>query len=480
MGDPHANGNGVALEPETDPTMTLELAVIQRAVCERADVPALASMLDPEHFHFEAHRRAWELIVRAGDEPLDSVALHMALEPHVGFDQAFSTAHGTEAAEVLALGKRPTLLARMVRGQAARRARGKLAERLRDSASTEDAAEMLEGIAELERDPAATHPILARSRTGAELLTAELAAVPSLAGGGLLVRGGLFILAGHSGLGKTFLALQLMHSLASGIEFLGFKCERLRVGLIELEMPEATIRDRLRGLLNGHSEWLDNVRFLAIPDQIVNVLQSEHRKWIADWCLREQLDVVLIDPLNALHNLDDDKTMEAGKVMRAVREIRGKTGTCIGLVHHVRKSQAGHQVEGARTKVLEDVRGSGRLGNDPDTVFGMVEGPTGFTKLVFAKTRYVETPEELYLRRDEAGYFHVTEAPSEKAGKNRDKIAKRLMLSPATVEQLAETIGLDPSTVSKHLKKMAGVSVVDGSWPYEYQWDGPIQRADQT
>lgn len=471
------NGNG-APPDEDDPTMMIERGAIHRALVSPGEIPALASMLDPEHFHYDYHRLAWRELVRAQSDgaPLEAADLFQRLLPQVGRKLAMDAALVSLDSEVFYLGKRPVTIAKLVRGQAAKRLRGKLAERLREMDTT-TAAERLEGIADLERDPTAEHPILSRVWSGDAFVTADLTPVPSLFGDGLLVKGGLMILAGHSGLGKTFVALQLMRSLAAGAEFLSFPCTPCRVGLLELEMPDTMIHGRWVKLGPADAHWRSNTRGLCIPDKVVEITDAEHRAWVTAYIRQHALDVLIVDPLNKLGAFDEGKGTEIARVMTAVRQIRGATGCAVILLHHFTKGEPEAELTGKKTAILKQLRGHGLLGNDPDTIVGLAEHVSGATVAAFAKTRYREEPDDLWLGRDEDGFFRVIQAPSDKADVNRERILKCLMLGPQTIASIAKTTRLNESTVGKHLRGMAPeVRHVEGTYPKEYAWEPAEDR----
>jgi hypothetical protein len=477
----HATQNGDG-HSASDETAILERAAICRAVISPREGVALFEMLDPEHFYFDYHRDAWQHMVRAAADgnPLDLVRLCELLTPRWGLERALAiTVKAVEDVDGLGLvHSQSAPLARMVRAQAAKRLRLQLAELVRSPNTPTDAiADQLEGIAELERDPQATHPVLERQFRGDALLASNIPPLPSLLGDRLLIRGGLAVLAGGSGLGKSFLAMQMMRGLASGTDLLGLPCTQCRVGMIQLEMPDEAVKERLAGLASeGPREWLERTSFLNVPDVVADITQEETLRWMVSFVRGNELDVTFIDAVNQVHTLDDNKNADMALVIRAVKKLRARTGTCVVLLHHVRKTpntpeSAGSTGERSRTSALDAVRGAGRFGNDPDLVLVMFEALHGMTQLVPAKIRHGKQRFAFWMTRDEQGYFHVTDSPETRSEKTEDKIVKWFLLHErGTVDQIASGTGLGKSTVYRHVKAMPDVAEVPSTNPAEYEF----------
>lgn len=308
---------------------------------------------------------------------------------------------------------------------------------------------------------------------GLELMQRDLPPLESFLGNGLMVRDGLSILVGHSGLGKTFLALQLMRSLAEGSKFLDSYYTRptgTRVGFLELEMPDVSIKQRLSPI---RGPWLERTSILCMPGWPVDIVERDTQDEIIRWCRREKIEVLIMDPMNDFHNLDENKGVDMGVLMKALHRIRVRAGVSILILHHVTKTDSKEFKQSEltpRTTVMQMVRGSGKLNNAPDTVIGLLEAPGGRVRLVWAKTRHAQGISEEYLVRDQDGYFRIGESiQASVSNESEEKIEKSLLLrGPSTVAELAASTGLSDQTVRDRLKSMSDRVHSLGGKPQRY------------
>jgi hypothetical protein len=293
----------------------------------------------------------------------------------------------------------------------------------------------------------------------------------------MIIRRGLTIIVGHSGLGKTFLALQLMRAVAEGRPFLDSYWTPdggERVGMLQLEMPGASIRDRIRAI---GGQWLNRTSFLCMPDFPVDITQRETQDELIHWCKAERLALLVADPLNRMHDLDENKTGDMARIMSGWHRVRAKASVSVVLLHHVTKTIQDLKTAEAtpRTMVLQMVRGSGRLGNDPDTIAGILEAPGGRVRLVWAKTRHCETPSETYLTRNGDGFFSPAEAIQQvRANTTEGRILHYVTgrgNAPPTAAEIAVHLRMSRSGIQKRINRMiADMSLVaTGYQPTRYE-----------
>lgn len=155
---------------------------------------------------------------------------------------------------------------------------------------------------------------------------------------GFLYPGGMSVLAGDGGLGKSWLAIYLGLCVAQGDFWLGMQCKPARsVGYLCLEMPGRAVRQRVRHLTGGKLEREARKRFHYITREelgrAVDILDENFRMGLASWIQDKKLNVLIVDPLMNAHHLNENKTEEIGRVLRAFSEL----GCAILLLHHVSK-----------------------------------------------------------------------------------------------------------------------------------------------
>ncbi len=160
----------------------------------------------------------------------------------------------------------------------------------------------------------------------ASITLADLAArkpepPPSLLGDGLLPIGGLALLTGRPGLGKTWAILDLGLSVAAGKPWLGKvpTGSPRRVGLALFELPSWSLLPRVRAVSAARGlglEVLANVSILT-PDAIgcasINVLDARVETALREWARR--FDLVVLDALQRTHTVPENDADKMGPVL---------------------------------------------------------------------------------------------------------------------------------------------------------------------
>ncbi len=163
---------------------------------------------------------------------------------------------------------------------------------------------------------------------------------------GILPPDGLAFLAGQSGAGKSFVAVDLAVSLATGAPWFGHATrERVGVAILAAE-GGGGLKRRLDAAKRhrGISEPLPIAMHPAVPNlrdasartMIEASLKDIDRDFRARFGVR--LGVVFIDTMGAAFALEDESAnAEANTVVRALRSMGAATGALIMPVHHVGK-----------------------------------------------------------------------------------------------------------------------------------------------
>jgi len=220
----------------------------------------------------------------------------------------------------------------------------------------------------------------------------------SVSGG--LKQGGLLILGGTTGTGKSLFALNILVNLAK---------RGIQVEYHDLENSAMISHQRLISIWTGKSRnaFVENKEmaveamyeytdFITYFDH--EFLQSKNKKEslfsrVIQFANVSKARVILIDPLQSLENeLDGSKILnEQGKYVRELKELAQKKNKTIILCHHMRKGavRSGEWVKDLEDATeqryqipsLEDMRGSGKIVDYATDVWGIVRTSGSQTKV---------------------------------------------------------------------------------------------------
>lgn len=433
-------------------------------------VERAARCVSPEAFHYTTHAKAFRAMVALHErgEPVDLTTLATELAVRGELESCGGATalagfyeHATTTANL-------ETHARLVRADYARRERVKVGLEMANGASTDPQA-TADALARLEAIQRAVEGIdgtakkwAAASMSGQQLLDAAIPDLSSWIGNGILPAGELAFLTGHSGVGKTFMIVQLMSALSIGHSFNGVPTRQCRVGLVELEMPWKSVQQRVRSL---HSGDYEQMAFLCSPPGALHIREATARDNLAEFVRLHSLDVLILDPFNRLHDDDENSGSDMGHVLEGMHELRRMTGVAILALHHVRKMPSGAAAGPAsRATSLDSGRGSSRLTNDPATVMVLDESK-GFIRLTFAKVRHAESPAPIYLKRNERGFFDVADDPALAKERRLDSLTQMLNRAGSegiTVEMAAEVLKVKARTIQRDLEALGAVKVAVG------------------
>ena len=477
-----------AAEREEAGMLEAERAVLCNMMLDAGAIAIAAAHLSAGDFQRVAHRRIFEAINRlaAVPERVDLVTLAEELRSEGHLKTSGDSLYLSQLFDSRGTAANTEAYARIVRRYAARRQARDAVRRLPTALEdpTADFATAVDATIEQltrARETASPHNgvevLLAQVETDQQLLEADVPDVESVVGEGLLVRGGVNLIVGHSGLGKTFLAMQLERDVAYTGNFLGYPTMRGRAGMLQLEMPRASMRKRIGHALAGIS-GRGAIDFLTLPRDLPPITDPRAKDRLALWADRSKLLVMVIDPAHGISGeMDENRNPDVGRGLAALLWIARRTGVCIVVLHHVNKLVLDDRVP-VRTAVLLSVRGAGRWVNDTDTVLGLAEG-RGRVRLIFGKTRHGASPEEIDLLRGPTGFFEVTDTPQQVYDRTDEKILKALGFlgeKGGTLDDLTKLTELGRATVYRHIRRLGVIEMKDGRTKRFY---GPGQEPPQ-
>jgi replicative DNA helicase len=465
-----------------DDTFAIETRLAERSVLgamieDPAAVADARAELSAESFYYVGHQRLFTAIVALEERGIRAELLAVAAElRRLGHMESLGGIHGLgQIINDRVYGGTVRQRARQVREAHSRREARAMGLTLARSIEAGGALEPILrdarlAIERVHRLDVAEHPptLADQLMNDEQLFSAELTVAPDLIRGWpsatseahpFIVEGGMTLLVGQSGLGKTWLGLQMLRAVALGRPFLGRETRQARGLLLELEMSAASIRDRLREPMNGMLDCL------IMPAGFSRLTDPDIAHQVEDIIRSREIKLMVADPLHGLHDGDENISQEVAPFMETCAALRSATGVHIVVLHHVNKLELDKN-SGLRSSVLRSVRGSGRLVNDPDNVIGLLERPGGL-RLVFAKTRLGPSPESIGIRREaNSGWFEVADLPEEHADKTREKVEKALNFtsdrSGGTAEDIARLAKVSERTARRYLEELGAVGLKDG------------------
>ncbi len=283
--------------------------------------------------------------------------------------------------------------------------------------------------------------------TAAELLQSDLPERVDVISGGLLPKGGLALLAGMFKSGKTILALQVALMTARGGSVLGFETAPGRVLLLSGEGGPQLLRERLEKMTGGEMAGLDDLLLWWPTESRLDLAEEESLAALAEYCKAQKIDLLIIDPLIRFNSLDENSTLEMGRFVRGLAELRQKTGTAIILVHHTRKPGKGSNGGAA------EARGSTVLHGEADSLMVLQSRRAGGDFTLQFELRWAEEPPALRLGLDPETLLFSAMGEVEGNRKLTEGRIYDLLIEqgPCTKEQLAEITKTTDRTVQKYL-----------------------------
>lgn len=172
---------------------------------------------------------------------------------------------------------------------------------------------------------------------------------------GLWVAEGVGIVGGNPKAGKTWLALDLALSVASGTPALGvYAIPRAgRVLLFAAEDPPATVRARLEGLAASRDLALESLPLHVILASSLRLDQLTDQARLSDAARRFRPRLLVLDPFVRLHRINENSAQEVSGVLAYLRDLQRRCHVAVLVVHHARKAGAGAAQAGL------SLRGSG-------------------------------------------------------------------------------------------------------------------------
>ncbi len=150
------------------------------------------------------------------------------------------------------------------------------------------------------------------------------------------------IIGGEPKCGKSFLALDLAVSVASGTPCLRHFPTRQSgtVLLFAAEDAPHIVRQRLAGIAHAAGVDFESLDVEVITAPTLRLDRHEHRQALAATVARLQPKLLVLDPLVRLHGIDENVAAEVAPLLAYLRTLQRRHHTAVVLVHHARKGAA--------------------------------------------------------------------------------------------------------------------------------------------
>jgi hypothetical protein len=162
------------------------------------------------------------------------------------------------------------------------------------------------------------------------------------------------VIGGSPKSGKTWLALEMAVSVASGRPcFDTFTVASPGpVLLYAAEDSTTTLRSRLETLARIHKIDFERLNVHVITIDSLRLDQPEHQSRLESTLYAYKPVLLVLDPLVRVHSIDENVAGQMAALLGFLRSLQRKVGTAIALVHHVRKNAsptgtAGYSLRGS-------------------------------------------------------------------------------------------------------------------------------------
>jgi hypothetical protein len=165
------------------------------------------------------------------------------------------------------------------------------------------------------------------------------------------------VIGGSPKSGKTWLALEIAVSVASGTSCLG-RFDVLSPGLVLIYAAEdsaAAVRSRIETLARLHQVDFGRLDVHIITMDSLRLDRPEHQDRLESTMLLYKPALLILDPLVRIHAIDENVAGQVSMLLGYIRSLQRKSGAAIALVHHVRKNASSNGSAGY------SLRGSGDL-----------------------------------------------------------------------------------------------------------------------
>lgn len=171
-------------------------------------------------------------------------------------------------------------------------------------------------------------------------------------------------LVGSTGIGKSWLCLNIIKSFVTGLPLFGnseWPVQKQRVLLIESEVG-MTLGERIQGVFQDTPELMKDFYVLSQPEGF-DLGSMRCAQWLKDLVKDMGFGTIIVDPISDLADINENDNRDVRRVLGTLRDIQGQDVAAI-FTHHVRKPPL--DVEGFDPLSLNNSRGGSKFNDFVD------------------------------------------------------------------------------------------------------------------
>lgn len=206
------------------------------------------------------------------------------------------------------------------------------------------------------------------------------------------------LIAGIPGVGKTWIAMDMLFAVATGQPCLGKYPVRTQspVLLVEEEGSFFGLSRRIHMLSRGReldAKSLSN--FHHITRQFIDIV--EHEKQLISFVRQRGIKFVVFDSLRQLHSVDENSSDKMKPVLASFSRLSLETGCSVLLIHHLRKDNGLGKTD--KRSIFERVRGTSAIHAWRDCILGIEADEESFSAKCTFQFRDADSPEPITIFR---------------------------------------------------------------------------------
>lgn len=267
------------------------------------------------------------------------------------------------------------------------------------------------------------------------------------------------IIGGSPKSGKTWLALEMAVSVASGTPCLGtFPVSSPGpVLLYAAEDSATTLRSRVETLARLHGVDFGRLDVHIITIDSLRLDRPDHQDRLESTLQLYKPALLVLDPLVRVHAIDENVAGQVAALLGYLRSLQRNIGAAIALVHHVRKNASPAGAAGY------SLRGSGDLYAwlDSFLYLRMHQGQRNLAAEHRSAPAFGPVPIELVQSDPNGPYLRITTANESQCEPPQDRLASRILelLStapePLTIDALRTRLQVRNQRVVEAIRNLA-------------------------